>query len=88
MKQLHGFDELRNDQGMIQNRCAKTDTTVVSLYWSTTIFAFSISSTSQNNRENGDRQKSSFLVVQMEDRINTFPKRIYGLQLHVETIHI
>jgi hypothetical protein len=30
MKQLHGFDELRNDQGIIRNRCAKTRTPVAS----------------------------------------------------------
>jgi hypothetical protein len=32
MQQLHGFDKLRNDQGIIRNRSAKIDTTVVSLY--------------------------------------------------------
>jgi hypothetical protein len=31
-QQLHGFDEMRNDQGVIQNRSAKIDKTVASLY--------------------------------------------------------
>jgi hypothetical protein len=32
-QRLHGFDELRNDQGVIRNRSAKIDTTAVSLYF-------------------------------------------------------
>jgi hypothetical protein len=31
-QQLHGFDELRNDKGVIQNRSAKINTTVESLF--------------------------------------------------------
>jgi hypothetical protein len=32
MQQLHGFDELRNDKGIIQNRIDKINTTATSLY--------------------------------------------------------
>jgi hypothetical protein len=31
-QQLHGFDEFRNDQGIIQNRSAKINTTETSNY--------------------------------------------------------
>jgi hypothetical protein len=31
-QQLRGFDELRNDQGVIHNRSAKINTTAASLY--------------------------------------------------------
>jgi hypothetical protein len=34
MQQLHGFDKLRNDQGIIHNRGVKIDTIAVSLYLS------------------------------------------------------
>jgi hypothetical protein len=40
MQQLHGFDELRNDQGIIQNRRAKIDTTPMSLYLSASSLSF------------------------------------------------
>jgi hypothetical protein len=34
MQQLHGFDELRNNQGIILNRTSKTSLAVISLYFS------------------------------------------------------
>jgi hypothetical protein len=40
MQQLHGFDELLNDQGVIQNCGAKIDTTAASLHWSASYFKF------------------------------------------------
>jgi hypothetical protein len=40
MQQLHGFDELRNDQVTIQNRSVKMDTAVISLYISASYFRF------------------------------------------------
>jgi hypothetical protein len=40
MQQLHGFDELRNDQGIIRKRSAQIDTTGASLYLSASDFSF------------------------------------------------
>jgi hypothetical protein len=48
--QLHGFDEFRNNQGVIRNRSATIDKTVVSLCLSTLNLRFCFFSTSQSNR--------------------------------------
>jgi hypothetical protein len=40
MQQLHGFDKLRDDQGVIRNRSAKIDTTAVSIHLSALSFSF------------------------------------------------
>jgi hypothetical protein len=48
MQQLHGFDDLLNDQKVIRNRSAQIDITVATLFiFSASHFSFSISSTSQ-----------------------------------------
>jgi hypothetical protein len=74
MQQLHGFDELLNDQGIIRNSSAKTDTTVVSLYLSATYFSFRNLPLAKIIERIGNGEKSSFLVVR------------HGLKLHVGTI--
>jgi hypothetical protein len=40
MQQLHGFDELRKDQGIIQNRSARIDKTSVLFYISAAYLFF------------------------------------------------
>jgi hypothetical protein len=67
-QQLRGLDESRNDQGIIQNRSAKINTTVASLYQPASPFSFRILRLAQKNRvveknrANGKRQKSCFLL--------------------------
>jgi hypothetical protein len=39
MQQLHGFDELLNDQGIILSCTAKLNTATVSLYFSASYFS-------------------------------------------------
>jgi hypothetical protein len=59
-QQLHGFDEFRNDQGAVQNRCAKVDTAVVSLYLPASNFSFRIPRLAKNNRANGKWRNQVF----------------------------
>jgi purine-nucleoside phosphorylase len=82
MQQLHGFDELRNDQGIIQNRSAKIDTKVLSLhlYASSLVFDFFHS---QNNRAMENLKKYCFLAVRMEVKI-TFWAQLKAFKHDIE----
>jgi hypothetical protein len=54
-QQLHGFDELRNDQGIIQNRSAKIDKMTASFYLPSSHSSFRLLRLTQKNRVNNNR---------------------------------
>jgi hypothetical protein len=56
-QQLHDFDESRNDQGIIQNRTAKINTIVASLYLPASYSNFRILRLAQKKGANGKLQK-------------------------------
>jgi hypothetical protein len=68
-QQLHGFDELRNDQGIIQNRSAKTNTTPASLYLPASSFSFQIRRLAKKSSEWKMAKNYYFLAVRMEAKI-------------------
>jgi hypothetical protein len=66
MQQLHGFDELRNNQGVIRKYSAKMDTTAVSLCLSASYFSFRFLPLAKIIERMGNGKKSCFLVVRIE----------------------
>jgi hypothetical protein len=54
-QQLHGFDELRNDQKTIQNRSAKIKKMTTSLYLPSSHSSFRFLRVTQKNRANKNR---------------------------------
>jgi hypothetical protein len=88
-----GFDELRNDQGKIQNRSAKINTAVASFYLPTSSFNVRILRLAQKIGANLKRQKSCFWTVRMEVkttwiRVIIVQQERYGHHLHVESIPV
>jgi hypothetical protein len=81
MQQLHGFDELRYDQGIIRNRSAKINTTVIVRRLTASYFTFRLLPLANtyfsfrslplakivDRKENGENRV--FLVVRMEIKI-------------------
>jgi hypothetical protein len=85
-QQLHGFDELRNDQRVIQNRSLKTGQIVASVYLPSSYSSLRFLRLTQKSRAN----KILFLAVRMEVKntwIRVFHVRLgrYGHQVHVKT---
>jgi hypothetical protein len=90
MQQLRGFDELRNDQMIIQNRSAKIKKMAASLYLPSSHSSFRFLRLTQKK---SSEQKIVFLALRIEvknirirgflvDQIN------YGHQEHEETIPV
>jgi hypothetical protein len=67
-QQLRGFDESRNDQGIIQNRSAKTNKIVESLYLPASISVFEFFDQPEKSSE-WKMAKMCFLTVLMEVKI-------------------
>jgi hypothetical protein len=68
-QQLHGFDELRNDHEIIQNRSAKMTKLPHHFFLLASSFSFRILRLAKQKRANGKWQKTCFLAVRMEAKI-------------------
>jgi hypothetical protein len=91
MQQVNGFDESRNNKGMILNLSEKTETAALSIYVSASTFSSRFLRVAKIIERIDNCKNRVFLVVRMEvrrifGRAYQSKQARYGLQLPIETI--